>query len=240
MTPPLRPDRVAAIQARYDAATPGHWHLNPEPHTDPDAVRTTVSGWHHGIGVLQFRGWKAAENREFVLNARDDVGQLLNDRELYADRANLVARIGDLELALGGAVGMLFSASVAVNAGLLPDLDKLRQGTEELRRIQYAGTKAGAVLTVFRTSHPESGITLGTYRSREAAMGHVHHVLANEENTSAAAIELRVIWRADDPDEDEPVWECWLVDADGADDSPTGYVVTPITVATAYDPDGDE
>jgi hypothetical protein len=137
--PPLRPDRVAAIQARYDASTPGHWHLDPEPHTDPDAVRTTVDGWHHGIGILQFRGWKADENRQFVLNARDDIGQLLADRERYVDRADLVSRIGELELALGGAVGMLFSASVAVSAGLLPDLDRLREGAEELRQVQYKG-----------------------------------------------------------------------------------------------------
>ncbi len=92
-----------------------------------------------------------------------------------------------------------------------------------------------APLTVFRASH--DAIVMGHYASREAAMDHVHATLANEEGGDVTA---RVIWRADDPEADEPEWECWLFDADMADDSPTGYVVTPLEVAAKYDPEADE
>jgi hypothetical protein len=78
---------------------------------------------------------------------------------------------------------------------------------------------------------------MGLYDSRQAAMDHVHATLGNEEGGDVTA---RVIWRADDPEADEPTWECWLFDADMADDSPTGYVVEPLEVASAYDPDADE
>ncbi|MEV7394900.1 hypothetical protein [Streptomyces sp. NPDC091215] len=90
-------------------------------------------------------------------------------------------------------------------------------------------------LTVYRASH--GSIVMGHYTSRQAAMDHVHGVLANEEGGDVTA---RVIWRADDPEVDEPEWECWLFDDDMSDDSPTGYVVTPLEVASAYDPDADE
>ncbi|MDX3033734.1 hypothetical protein [Streptomyces scabiei] len=90
-------------------------------------------------------------------------------------------------------------------------------------------------LTVFRASH--ESMPMGHYDSRKAAMDHVHAALAFEEGGDVTA---RVIWRADDPEADEPAWECWLFDADMADDSPTGYVVTALEVASKYDPDADE
>ncbi|MBP5883136.1 hypothetical protein QBA57_28790 [Streptomyces scabiei] len=95
--------------------------------------------------------------------------------------------------------------------------------------------KQDAPLTVFRASH--ESIVMGRYTNRQAAMDHVHAVLANEEGCDVTA---RVIWRADDPEADEPTWECWLFDADMADDSPTGYVVTPLEVASAYDGEAAE
>lgn len=90
-------------------------------------------------------------------------------------------------------------------------------------------------LLVFRASH--ESIVMGHYDNRQAAMDHVHATLANEEGGDVTA---RVIWRADDPEADEPTWECWLFDADMADDKPTGYVVTPLEVASAYDGEADE
>lgn len=99
-----------------------------------------------------------------------------------------------------------------------------------------------AASVVWRAEYPEGALTLGHYTGRDAAMAHVHQVLADEENTTPEAIALRVMWRADDPHgpEGEPTaWECWLVDEDGEDDKPTGYVVTPVEVAAAYDADGE-
>jgi hypothetical protein len=104
-----------------------------------------------------------------------------------------------------------------------------------------AGEKATASaatatpLTVYRASH--DSIVMGHYTTREAAMDHVHATLANEEGGDVKA---RAIWRADDPEDDEPEWECWLFDTDMADDEPTGYVVTPVEVASKYEPEDDE
>jgi hypothetical protein len=72
-------------------------------------------------------------------------------------------------------------------------------------------------------------------------MDRVHHELAHEENVPVSEIQERVTWRADSPEEDvETSWECWLLDEDGDEYEPTDYVVSPIAVAAAYDPDGDE
>jgi hypothetical protein len=118
----------------------------------------------------------------------------------------------------------------------------LRRARDEVRRIAArVGEKATATaatatpLTVYRASH--DSIVMGHYTTRETAMDHVHAVLANEEGGDVTA---RVIWRADDPEADEPEWECWLFDADMADDSPTGYLVTPVEVASEYEPEDDE
>jgi hypothetical protein len=101
----------------------------------------------------------------------------------------------------------------------------------EVARLRAA---AGTVwLATYEESAPE---VIGRYDNRAAAMDHIHHLLSQEEGTTAQAIELRVIWRADDPDSDEPRWDCWLHDTDGGDDYDTGYSVAPVTVAAAYAP----
>lgn len=106
------------------------------------------------------------------------------------------------------------------------ELERLRGRVAELEAAQG---------TVFRASH--DSIVMGHYTTRQAAMDHVHATLANEEGGDVTA---RVIWRADDPEVDEPTWECWLFDAEMADDEPTGYVVTPVEVASAYDEEAAE
>lgn len=68
---------LAKVRARHAACLGGGWHRDPEPGKDPDLIRTTVSGSHHYIGVLKFAGWRAAENREFVLYAHGDIYVLL-------------------------------------------------------------------------------------------------------------------------------------------------------------------
>ncbi|MEC3993963.1 hypothetical protein VSR01_10580 [Actinacidiphila sp. DG2A-62] len=102
-----------------------------------------------------------------------------------------------------------------------------------------AGEFTPATHTDWVASHDSDGIAFGRYTNRAAAMDHIHHLIGSEEHASAEAIQLRVIWRADDPHgpEDAPTaWECWLLDDDMADDNPTGYVVTPVEVAAVYVP----
>ncbi|MDJ0342190.1 hypothetical protein QMK19_03190 [Streptomyces sp. H10-C2] len=88
---------IDTIRRRHAASDGGGWHLDPEPHTDPDLVRTMISGWRRYIGVLRFDGWHAAENREFVLSAHGDMGVLLAEVDrLTAERDKAVAALDDL------------------------------------------------------------------------------------------------------------------------------------------------
>lgn len=134
---------VEQIRARHAAAEGGAWFLAPEPHAEPGTVRTRVSGYQRTVGVFDFRGAPATAdaNREFVLYARSDIGYLLQDRARYADRATMVDRIHQLELALSGAAFMLRSAAMHVNAGQTPDPGKLRDNADELEQI--AGARMG-------------------------------------------------------------------------------------------------
>jgi hypothetical protein len=71
-----QPLDTAAIQARHDAATSGTWYL--QPNYGPDFVAAESAGYEHGVGTLDFGvGDQADADREFVLNAHTDMGQLL-------------------------------------------------------------------------------------------------------------------------------------------------------------------
>lgn len=71
-----QPLDLAPIQARHEAATSGHWYL--QPNYGPDFVASELAGYEHGIGTLNFGdGDQADADREFVLNAHCDVGALL-------------------------------------------------------------------------------------------------------------------------------------------------------------------
>lgn len=146
MTPPLSEERVAQISARHAAVEGGGWYLAPEPFATPGTVRATIDGYPRTIAVMDFRGWKADENRQFVLRAHDDMGALLADRSLYRDRAELVARVSQLELALGAAVSELRSAAMHVDAGQQLDAARLRDGADELEQVQRGTSKAGGLL----------------------------------------------------------------------------------------------
>jgi hypothetical protein len=239
----LSPEQVAAIAARHAAAELGYLYPAPEPFAEPGTVRATIDGYPRTVAVMDFRGWKAEENRQFVLYAHGDVHELLEDRARFADRADMAARIGELEFALSTAELMLHSVESRVRNGQPLSGESIRQDADALREVLLRGMGVAgqppAGLVFFRAWHEDAGMTLGRYASRQAAMDHVHHTIANEENTTAAAIELRVIWRADDPDAPEPVWECWLLDEDEADDRPTGYTVGPFGVAAAFDAEAE-
>lgn len=149
----------------------------------------------------------------------------------YSDCANELRDVLDGE----DPDGFEFGVSVQVTA----------ESEDALAEREFAAEAGHATEhTDWRAWHDsDASMPLGQYTGREAAMGHVHHVLAREESVPVEEIEKRVRWQADDPHgpEDEPtVWECWLTDADGDDEKPTGYVVSPVEVAAAYDPDGDE
>ncbi|WP_309049276.1 hypothetical protein [Streptomyces sp.] len=96
-----------------------------------------------------------------------------------------------------------------------------------------------APTTVYRAEHPDSGITLGHYRSIDAAHQHCE-TLARREGATGL-----VSWVPDDGDALSPE-ELTFFDVEycDGDDVPvqtcTGYVVTPLEVASEYDEEADE
>lgn len=98
-------------------------------------------------------------------------------------------------------------------------------------------------LIVYRAGYERELIPLGWYTTPEAAREHCEDdcrtALAAEYPTGTT---FTFSWLGDDGEEPDP-WELAasaVVDGQPAEYEPTGYVVTPIEVATAYDPDADQ
>ncbi|MFE9127004.1 hypothetical protein ACFYOF_16565 [Streptomyces sp. NPDC007148] len=90
-------------------------------------------------------------------------------------------------------------------------------------------------LTVFRASH--DSIVMGHYTTREAAQAHCESKVRQEEPEGSIR---HLSWSADDIGP-EAEYELHITPAEtGGLIRGTGYVVTPLEVSSAYDPDGDE
>ncbi|MEC3993958.1 hypothetical protein VSR01_10555 [Actinacidiphila sp. DG2A-62] len=87
MSAPLSPERLAEIRDRHAAAELGALYPAPEPFAAPGTIRATIGGVPLTVAVMDFRGWKAEENRQFVLRAHEDV------RELLAEVERLTAQV---------------------------------------------------------------------------------------------------------------------------------------------------
>src|SRR5690606_35607152 len=178
--------------------------------------------------------------------------------ELEAQRERRRVRLVACEADLGEMRGLLspngfprrIPPEVAIHERVAPAVEWLLNRVSELEArlaeyerpvdedpIAYALTET-APLTVFRASH--DSIVMGLYTTREAARAHCETVLRREIGDTAGDLG----WIPDDGS-DGSAEELSLVgpgvDEDGVPyDTATGYVVTPLEVAAAYDPDGDE
>lgn len=245
--PSIRPEHAVAVAYREAAEAGRTFRSDTDPCTRLETTtRTPAWTLGHGEPVVSVEGYAGGIALTHVdVVVADPVTAPLSRKRLAEIRAELDR--GVVVFSATEVDELLFHAEWqrGRKIAFARTADRYRNALRSARRrarglrTRVAELEA-AELTVFRASHDESGIGLGHYAGRQAAMDHVHAVLANEESTTAAAIELRVIWRADDPEAHDTAWECWMFDTDGADDKPTGYVVSPITVAAAYDPDGDE
>ncbi|MFD5041998.1 hypothetical protein ACFWNI_33650 [Streptomyces sp. NPDC058377] len=90
-----------------------------------------------------------------------------------------------------------------------------------------------APTVVYRAEH--DAIVAGLYTTAEAAQQHCEALVSREYPASAAVV---FEWCVDEDDVDRPGLEL-DVRVDGEHVS-TGYTVTPLEVAAAYDPDADE
>ncbi|MGW2692415.1 hypothetical protein ACWC3Y_11195 [Streptomyces sp. NPDC001296] len=112
--------------------------------------------------------------------------------------------------------------------------DGLRQMARE-KSSRETAAEATSALTVYRASH--DSIVMGLYTTREAAQAHCEAKVQQEEPAGSIR---HLSWSADDIGDDAE-YELHITPAEtGELIRGTGYVVTPLEVASAYDPDGDE
>ncbi|TXL91631.1 hypothetical protein [Streptomyces sp. IB2014 016-6] len=92
-------------------------------------------------------------------------------------------------------------------------------------------------LIVYRAAYQalDQAIPLGWYKTSEVARAHCETALRFD---SPAHVTLDLDWIGDESEPLDP-WEL-VAAVGGGDEQPTGYVVTPVEVASTYDPDGDE
>lgn len=131
-------------------------------------------------------------------------------------------------------------ATALESAGLLMSPEKAAE-LEHLRA-RVAELEA-APATVFRASH--ESIVMGLYTTAAEARKHCETLVRREHSDAAAA---QIWWREDEDTVDQPedgeaeLWEhvkSTAVHGPGFTHS-TGYVMTPLTVASEYDAEADE
>ncbi len=154
---------------------------------------------------------------------------LAGQRELE----QLQARVAELEAERHSTNEVLSDAMVAASAD---KLTRLLAPTQALREDEPVAKQPPIV---YHAEHPDSGIVLGTYSNREAAVAHCEALATREGATGL------VSWVPDDGDAFSPEELTYFdVEYCDGDDVPvqtcTGYVVTPLEIASAYDEEADE
>ncbi|MEU8968064.1 hypothetical protein AB0D11_02105 [Streptomyces monashensis] len=163
--------------------------------------------------------------------------------------ADVVARAMENGRRVPAAVAVaLESAQMLMSPEIAAELKQLRKRVAGLETERHSTNEAlddavqelrarrqGEPVFVYRSEHPDSGIVLGTYSNREAAREHCEAVVRREwpEGTR-----LSFVWATENEDLLSP--EELTVLPGQNDEDLTGYVVTPLEVASAYDEDGDE
>ncbi|MBA4865977.1 hypothetical protein H1V43_32460 [Streptomyces sp. PSKA54] len=150
--------------------------------------------------------------------------------------------------ALRAEYGAWVQVAMVLGVSLPYERPAAEKSADKLTRL-FAPTQAlredepeAPALTVYRASH--DSIVFGYYATREAAREHCQKFMERE--NPVATLEWRPDgeWREDDdgepgPDDTEELY-AYGSHPETATWDPTGYVVTPIEVASAYDEEADE
>lgn len=169
------------------------------------------------------------------------------EREAGADRAD---READLAGALGYGAEMEWADLISVAAAATVSVSRSDQEIAELRK-RVADLEAGlpttqtalftaldrvselesAPVVAYRAEHPDSGITLGHYRTAAAARAHCE---ATERQTWPGST-LVFDWIEDEEDRVSEL----VVTAGQNEQSTTGYVVVELDLSSEYDAEAD-
>jgi hypothetical protein len=143
------------------------------------------------------------------------IDQLRADRNAYADRVDTLTKVA--------------KGNKRHVKALAAELETAQARVAELEQ-QAAAAKGD--LTVYRAQY--DSIVMGLYTTAAEARA---HCVAEERRSQPDGTSLVFDWIED---EEDGVAELVTVAEDGETESTTGYVVEALTVAAAYDPDGDE
>lgn len=151
--------------------------------------------------------------------------------------------MGALDAAIPAVVGLWEVMRAAGDAG---EVGRLRTRVAELLAERHTTNRALADLTVAVQAKAEHSVylaedallgrSLGIYTSREPARDHCQHRASTEPKLREMTIGA---WRWRLPRPDAVAEELYAV-ADGGTEHRTGYAVTPIAVASAYDKEAAE
>lgn len=124
---------------------------------------------------------------------------------------------------------------------LVSEEEFLEQLADEAGKVTPTGGEITqpAELTVYRAAYEHEQIPLGTYTNPAAARKHCTSQVRREHQDPSA---VKLWWREDEDSVDQPEdgpAELWESVRPGHS-RPTGYFVTPVTVASEYDEEADE
>lgn len=156
---------------------------------------------------------------------------------------DLAQYLGDAQPARDGVIATLAKATANVREHEHPQWDDLycfnlvsymgERMAPALRRLLDAEARIAeleaAPTTVYRAEHPDSGTTLGHYGTAAAAREHC------EAMTRREFPDANVDWLEDDEDRIAEL-TVWI----RGEELTTGYIVTALELASAYDEEADE
>ena len=158
-----------------------------------------------------------------------------HDTETLREAAYAVALDRDSTIPSGGKGAYRRGMTRAVEL-----LRRMASAAEQGEKAAPTGTTATpqpAEVTIYRASH--DSIVMGHYTNREAARAHCETYVRREFGTACT-----LGWVPDHGGEDAPEELSVFgpeTDGDGVpDETCTGYIVTPLTVTSAYDEEADE
>jgi hypothetical protein len=199
--------------------------MSPETAAEIERLRASATGAHRRIEeVLDYLAEKDAVqlSEDAGVMGFHIVAVLDGPGPTAAERAEQRAKAAQQQADYAEAV-----ATVARLEQKRVELERI--ANTERERVAELERHAAADVTVYRASH--ESIVIGHYTTAAAAREHCEAYVQREH--PGAVLD----WIADEDDELSPAE---LAEQVGDEESLTGYVVTPVSVAAAYDPDGDE
>lgn len=231
---PLLPDLARLRQAAFDqlASETGHglstWRVIITDSESPTGVALTCTSGSD-LHVLPYYPGGPIRDEDGVYDCCPDTQFETYSTSLAAYLVALLnsdARIAECRLDIETALGTYPCRSPAGHDG---DCDEL---TDEPTGKASATAPSVTPLVIFRASYEPD--VIGLYTTEAVAREHCVAALSHEHPASVTVV---FDWIGDESEPLDP-WDL-VVQVDGGDRQPSGYRVTPIEVAAAYDPEDD-